>query len=41
MKALQNRVLSQRVVGFDGILRGFSASEICFQVAFYDNDIGG
>jgi hypothetical protein len=34
MKALQNRIVSQKAVGFDGILRGFSASELCFVVLF-------
>jgi hypothetical protein len=34
MKALQNRILSQKAVGFDGILRGFSTSELCFGVLF-------
>jgi hypothetical protein len=34
MKALQNRILSQTAVGFDGILRGFSTSELCFGVLF-------
>jgi hypothetical protein len=34
MKALQSRILSQKVVGFDGILRGFSASELCFGMLF-------
>jgi hypothetical protein len=34
MNALQNRILSQKAVGFDGILRGFSASEPCCGMLF-------